>query len=233
MKRVTLSRPTRGAGVVAYVAPKNNKKNAQSKEAPISPSKGGINIGGFLPMAGTEVEKKEATDLDSLLKLADQLKPADRKQLLARLALADGNANVGSERDIDMWAQAIYAGLVAAIGHQDGAGQAPMVIKRTMAARSAWGPVADFMASSKLDTLKVVERQAVYGMLAKLVIEKAAYVSQKSGAPLSAKLVSNLTPNIAAIFDGAFPGYLQSGLVRVIAKRLTSGYTPPDGQKYF
>ena len=96
-----------------------------------------------------------------------------------------------------------------------------MLVKRAVAAPTAWTPVADFMAASRLDTLQVIERQSVYRMLAGLVIERAKQIGSYNGAPLSAKLVATVASNVAAIFEAAFPGYLKAGLALVVARRLT------------
>jgi hypothetical protein len=78
------------------------------------------------------------------------------------------------------------------------------------------------MADSGLDKLKVVERQSVYMMLARLVIDKAKYVASSSNATLGPRLVGTCAANIAGVFDAAFPGYLASGLAHLVAKQLVA-----------
>lgn len=216
MKRVTLSKPrssppvgTGGKDIYKYI------RSSPLPSVPVPASK------------KVKVVKKAAVDLDSLLEQAALLKPADRKQLLAHLALAAHDEEIRPSRDLDMWATAVYTGLTRAIGHGEGAGQGPALIKRVVGARAAWAPVQDFMVSSKLDQLQVTERRAVYDFLAVLVIARAKSVSNHVGAPLGPKLVANTAPSIAAIFDAEFPGYLASGLVRIVARRIISGYKPP------
>ncbi len=175
-----------------------------------------------LPILGGN-EKKEQISLATLLDQAEQLSQADRKTLLARLSLASQNRETESCRDKDMWSQAVYEELLKAYGRGLGAAQGPANVKRSLSLPTAWAPLADFMASSNLADLKVVERFAVYSMLAKLVVKQALYVARKVDAPLSAKLVGTCAANVASLFDNAFPGYLQSGLAPVVARQLVAG----------
>lgn len=195
MKRVTLIRPVRKG--TSYV------KETKPSQA--------------------QTEKKES--VEDLLSKANLLSPTERKELLAKLSLAS-QTKLGEEtRDIDMWAQAVYDGLVSVIG-ADGEGvPGPTVVKRLLAVPTAWAPVSSFMRASKMDQVTVSQRQSAYHMLANLVIENARYVARTSRIPLSPKLVGNCASNITGIFDQAFPGYLQSGLAHIVVRRLTDSKT--------
>ncbi len=214
-KSVMLVRPQRE--VTSYV--KKKESGGQLPHPPTFPLKG-KGVGGCSP-AGSVVEKEE-NQLNGVLALVDQLSASDRKLLLAKLALRSQTARSDQPRDLDMWVQAVYDELVSTLGAGDGGGIGPQAIKRVLGSPSSWGPVADFMASSKLDKLPVTERQSVFIMLAKLVIKHARYVAGRSGAPLSAKLVGSISVNMASIFDQAFPGYLASGLAPIVARRLVA-----------
>lgn len=228
MKRVMLTRPVRNSSSTSYTRASRDKaatlqslpQNPRGKPGPLSilsiDRDRGSPPGALHPVTGNEIQHK---DLEELVKLTEALTPTERKQLLARLSLAAQDQNTRQLRDLDMWATAVWEGLLAANGMGEGAGQGPLLVKRALAG-SAWGPVEGFMEDSGFMDLKVVERQSLYRMLAKLVIEKAQYISRKSGAPLSAKLVANTSSNIASIFDQHFPGYLASGLGRFVAKAL-------------
>lgn len=217
MKKVVLTRPLRKAE--SYV--KKPTQAAGVADRGVVPPYGGNN---HPPSTGKPLgaEDQEKSQVDSLLGLANALSATDRKELMARLALGEQSLDADKTRDADMWAQAVYAGLQDALGYEDGAVGGPALVKRTVSAQSAFKPVADFMRASSLDKLKVTERQSVYAMLAKLVIEKARYVASRSGAPLGPKLVATCSANLAGTFDQAFPGYLASGLAHLVAKRLTS-----------
>jgi hypothetical protein len=225
MKKVVLTRPPRKATETnAYVA-SVKEKNSRTKAPLLPPSKGGIVIGGSLP----EVGPPEKIDkVGAVLDLAADLTVSQRRELLAKLALdAQMDASTGS-RDKDMWATAVYDGLQTVIGAGDRGSLAPMLVKRALTAINCWRPVDDFMTASKLGTMTVTERQAIYKFLARLVIKRSREVCHYTKAPLSPKLVAGQAQHVAELFDAEFPGYLASGLAAVVAKRIVSGYQPPE-----
>ena len=217
MKRTILTRPLRTApSYVKEVDPKKTQNHPGlyiSKDIDNRPGD---------PKKIKDKKDKTHVSLADLLSLADQLPATERKTLLAHLALRGQTDESGQTRDKDMWAHAVYNEIVRAFGADGGAGQGPALVKRTLSATAVWAPVADFMRASKLDALTVTERQSVYGMLAKLVVEQALYVARNIGAPLGVKLVANAASNMAAIFDRSFPGYLQAGLAPIVARQLVS-----------
>lgn len=212
MQRVQLARSRVSRHVV-------NQNSAGDGKGVYTPLKGGIYTPPHpLPLVG----EKQKVSVDEAIALADRMTSADRKTLLARLALADQTSKQGSGRDLDMWAQAVYAALVQAVGTEAGAGQGPAIIKRSLGLPAAWAPVNSFMEASKLRSLTVTERQSVYALLAKMVVQNARFISRKTGAPIGAKLVANCATHVASLFDNSFPGYAASGLALIVAKQLTS-----------
>lgn len=185
--------------------------------APTPYEVGGV---GVREHAGLREAGPSSNSVADLMTSASALSAADKKELLARLSL-DVSGLDGQERDQDMWAGSVYEALVAHAGGTGRESVGPMVIKRLVTPPSAWRPVADFMASSRLDTLTVVERKSFYTLLARLVVAYAAEVNQRSGAPLTAKLVVSCSANVRAVFDNSFPGYVANGLAVVVARRLT------------
>lgn len=218
MPKVTLTRPE--------LPPRGNSYVRESvKRIQVAIGGGDPLIGGDPPMgvtASKKESKKSNVSLADLLSLADQLPATERKTLLAHLALKGQTEVEGPSRDKEMWAQAVYGEIVRAFGPDGGAGQGPALVKRTLSATAVWAPVADFMRASKLGALSVTERQSVYVLLARLVVEQALYVARNIGAPLGIKLVANAASNMAAIFDRSFPGYLQAGLAPIVARQLVS-----------
>lgn len=222
MKKVTLLRPAPPARKDYYVRQRHAVNSGNSKfRGEVPPSIEGVYPPGGI---GGKVKEKEkpSVSLADLLTLAEQLPNAERKTLLAQLALKAQSSDGGQDRDKDMWAQAVYEALARAFEHEGGAGQGPALVKRSVSVPAAWAPVADFMASSKLDDLTVTERQSVYGLVAQLVVQNARSIARRVNAPLSAKLVASCASNVASLFDNAFPGYLAAGLAPIVAKQLTS-----------
>ena len=219
MARVMLTRPLRDpARSVSFVKNKTNVKDGDRVKG------GGPPKGGQPPPLSTPSPLHGEGQVDEVMVILDQLSPDQRKLILARLSLANITkpSQAGQERDLDMWAQAVYESLGDALGAGGTELVGPAMVKRILATPGSWRAVTEFMRVSKMDQIKVTERQSVYRMLANLVVGNARYISTHSGAPLSPRLVSTCAVNIAGIFDQAFPGYLASGLACLVAKRLTS-----------
>lgn len=215
MARTLLAPPLRdGRATTTYV--KKSKGAGNNPPPPPIPFRGGEGRG-VLPRAGTAEMKAE-----DVLSLANKLSPEQRKQLLASLALQEQTADPVKQRDVDMWAGAVYSGLVATNGGSPGGVPGPAVVKRILAAPSAWKPVDGFMEACKFDQLSVTERQSVYNLLADLVIKHAAQIAHRSKIPLSPKLIGTCSSNVASLFDLAFPGYMRAGLAHIVARRLIS-----------
>lgn len=192
-----------------------------------APSPAKQTMGGGSPLKGetttpqSVVKKNKENQVDILLGQASSLSAADRKELLARLSLAEQEVDP-RDRDLGMWSQAIYDALVKALGSSPG----PALIRKVLGVHDSWGPVQEFMQSSKLIELPVTKRQSVYGLLARLVVEEAKEVSEFVEAPLGPKFVAGRCRYVAGTFDRAFPGYLKSGLASIVAARLAAGGGP-------
>lgn len=212
MPRVTLAKPLRDELPRDEFVKKTEGRGITLPPPPI-PLRGGEGRG-VLPQTG-------CVDVVGEIKnLANTLGPTERKRLLAELSLDAADADTADVRDLDLWATAVYWALVAANGGSAGAVPGPAIVKRALSAAGGWGYVRGFMADAKFDTLAVPERQAVYKMLADLVVTQAQGISRNSHAPLGPKLVANCSQNIAGLFDQNFPGYLRAGLALVVAKQL-------------
>lgn len=220
MKKVQLVRPARS---VASFSVSHARKVAGTGVGVSTPPMEGVHTP--LYPAGGPRGKAEHRDDDvgNVASLVARLTAEQRKELLARLALEQSSAAADQPRDIDMWSEAVYQAINSLGRDSVMAGSGPAVVKRTVGTPQMWRPVADFMATSRLDSLTVTERQSVYGMLARLVISHAHNVARRASVPLSLKLVGNCANNIAGLFDNAFPGYLDSGLALIVARRLTAG----------
>lgn len=178
--------------------------------------------GSVIPTSEPTKNEEKTNQVTSLMDQLQSLDKATRKQVLDQLALQVHNEHSrgGDNRDLDMWAAAIQTALQSAIGGGGGADCGLLMIKRFCAPRANWGPVEEFMTSSNLISLKVNERNAVYRMLARLLVEHCQRVCQFTGAPLTAKFVAAKCSELPGVFDKAFPGYLRMGIALVVARQL-------------
>lgn len=222
--RITLGEPVRPPPTRGYVRTNRTASNSQKSLLPkkqaepqnvgvLSPSKGGV----ITP------QNLHGGDVDAVLKSWRQLDSLERKRVLAMMSLEQQSSPSGAAGDLDLWADAVYEALRRAIGTVDGAGYGPQVVKRSLGVTSAWEPVADFVRVGRLDALRPAERFAVFGLLAKLLVERARKVAQRADIPLTPKLVAQNCQYIAGIFDNAFPGYLSAGLVGSVSRALIAG----------
>ena len=158
----------------------------------------------------------QATDfLDRLKQLPEKERKTVLDSLLLELQLS---ADTRPDRDVGMWAEAVHRELTRRLGSMDGGLVGPMVVRKTVAVGTSWKPVDSFMRSSRLNELTVTERQRAYYLLAELLVRHARAVARRSGVPLSPKLVANCTVNLPGLFEDAFPGYLNAGLAKVVAR---------------
>ena len=210
--KIRLTRPLRNSPVNSVIKSKNQVTKILRG---VPPSIEGVST----PLTFNGVVEKKA---DHILDLMAKLSPTERKQILAKLALTTQLDQNHGDRDRSMWATAVYNELARLQSGVGGGLGGPAVIKRVVASPSAFEPVNQFMEASKLSELTVTERQAAYNTLAGLVIANCHYVARKSGIPMSAKLVGSVATNVAGIFDQSFPGYVASGLAKIVVKRASS-----------
>lgn len=212
-KRVVLVRPKQARTDYS----KQDKKSPPENSGVYTPLMGGIYKPPFPQGGGAETE---TSGVESLLAQAESLSPADRKTLLARLAL-NQQAEKPGDRELEMWTAGVQSALAAISGGESGAAHASMIVKRCLAPSANWAPVAEFMYSAGFDKLEVVKRQSIYYLLGELLVKYAAGVSRKVSAPLTPKFVASCSVHLWAVFNSAFPGYLAAGLAPIVAQRLT------------
>lgn len=185
---------------------------------PPIPLKG--NGGGSVNRAPRRIFREEGenvVDVDRLLALPKQ----QRRAALDRLALSLMEES-GERRDSEMWSAAVSSALEGRLGRQGSAAYGPLLAKRVVGAPAAFKPVASFVEEARLDEMTVVRRQQAMNLLAELVVESASQVGRAKGIPLSLGLVAGCAANVRAIFDQAFPGYLESGLAGIVFGRTSS-----------
>lgn len=217
--------------VVASEADQKISKNLPRKTLPTPPPLPREGVGGGLRAAGPggmpapmrEGAPACASQVEAILEQAKALTAKQRQELLDQLSLANQmSRSAGDDRDLDMWATAVYSALTDRASSSASSGFGQLLVKRALAPTQNWRPVQSFMEESRLCELKVVERASVYHMLAELLVDHAQIVADRSGAPLGPKLVGSCAAGIAGVFDKAFPGYLRAGLAKVAARQLIS-----------
>lgn len=224
MSKVMLVRPKRTQP--AYKASSSVESTPSTttpkKDPPLPPLLRGGYKGG--PFGDKNLREKSPTEpsVESLLEQTTGLSVDQKKALLDRLALelqAEKTTKKDSNRDLDMWATGLLQAISkVVVGHSYGI----LLIKKTVGTTAHWTPVHNFMEQSRLATCSVTERQGVYNLLADLVVASAMKAATYAGAPLSLKVVANCTNNVASCFESAFPGYLASGLAKVVVKQMTA-----------
>lgn len=169
----------------------------------------------------SRAQANSAATIDQLLEQLAALSPTDQKVFLDRAA---ANrllvAEKPADREIGMWSVAVYEAYCAAVGVGGAAGVGPLVVRRLLGASTPWSAVQSFMTSSRLHELPVTDRQAVYVLLADLLVRHTRSLARHVGAPFSPKLLASCTSNISALFDEQFPGYVEAGLVKFVARQM-------------
>lgn len=174
-----------------------------------------------LPLRGGEGRGVLPRDaVEGIVEQARSLTRDELRQLLAKLSLLATEQVGRSDRDLDMWAGSVYDGLVSLNGGSARGLVGPALFKQALASAAAWHPVTGLMSSAGYDKLSVTERQAIYRMLAGLLLRHAAYLNRERSVPISPKMLASCCANITSLFDNAYPGYLRSGVALVIAKAL-------------
>jgi hypothetical protein len=225
MKRTTLTRPDRAITVTSFVRDKGGPAEPKTISGQNSGCIPPFTRGGYIhPHFPLQQEEKKSTKLSELLAGAESLSPSERKELLARLSLFSLKPTPRQDdRELEMWTQAVYSALERAVGAGSGGGGGPMVLRRLLSASKNWGATQDFMATPGLRELDVGARQSVYMLLAEILVGHAKQLAQHIGAPLGPKFVANCSADVGALFESAFPGYLSSGLVGLVARRRVAG----------
>lgn len=174
--------------------------------------RGGVSPTGFSPSPKklnktTNQALPEQTTVEKVVGLAQTLTVAERKKVLDSLSLGIDETKL---RDIDMWVNKIYE-ICQHKEHSSVVGFGPALLKSHVGAKVSWQPVADFMETTGLQKLKVVERQSIYKLLASLVVDDARRVARNADIPFSPKLIAGRAAYVGSLFDNSFPGYLQAG----------------------
>lgn len=209
-RKVILTRPLREAYVM-------KKDSGGERGGPPSPSIEGRRGPNSPPVGAPDLDNYQQA-----LDLVEKLTGSDLKKLYDHLALRLATVEA-PQRDLSMWATAVYDALTASNGGSGAGLPGPLAVKQLLGARSCWSYVESFARSLGAEELRPAERLSLYRLLANLLVLRCVDVARHARIPLSAKLVANNCSDIASVFESAFPGYVGSGLVGVLVKRLLAG----------
>lgn len=154
--------------------------------------------------------------VESLLAATESLSLAEKKALVAKLSL-ELTGSADASRDQSMWASAIYQALSKAVPAH---GYGELLVRKQMSASNSWCHVRDFMQASDFSSCSVVERQGIYNLLADLLLRYVRRISARQGLPVTLKLIASCSAHVGATFESEFPGYLSSGLGKVIVRQM-------------
>ena len=174
--------------------------------------KGGCPSPPIIPRTISAVDKIK----DGIKKLSKQERKEvrDYLSLLDKNALADKKIDQTATRDEDMWADQLYQCVQNALGSDR------VSANRSSAAllllRKSYCVVERFLHDAKIYSDKSYERNAIYLLLANLLVKYSRSLAGKVGLPVSIKFTVQQIEKIPALFDLAYPGYLESGLASMV-----------------
>lgn len=171
------------------------------------------------PPTSSPAATKNNDQKTSLVDLAS-LSAEQKKALLAQLSLELADSAKGGKdqsRDLEMWASAVYDSLSKVVPAH---GYGQLLVRKQMGAASSWGHVREFMQATEFSTCTVVERQGIYNLLADLLLRYVRRVASRQGLPVTLKLIASCSAHVGSTFESEFPGYLASGLGKVIVRQM-------------
>lgn len=226
MPKVVLSKPSNQA---PYRAVFNADKTDEVKRVGRwggSPPKGGRTTTPSFstqPTIPAQTNNKENSYLQ-ILEQVKNLNKANKANMLDWLALDAMQSKVASkDRDLGMWIVSVYACLQQANAEGCIACPAPLVLKRLISAGKSYAHLEQFMQSTNLAQAKVTQRQAIYHLLAGILLTHAKQLAAGVQIPLTPTLMLNQCANIVAIVNQALPGYAEAGLLPILAHQLSGG----------
>lgn len=158
-----------------------------------------------------------------LLKLSE----TEQQELLDFLLLHRQQRKFTSpqERKLNMFTDSLSTELGKALGQSNRMFPLPMLSE----AKKKFKEVEALMIDLGMQDLKIPDTKAMYGIVARVLVQHALMVSNKIKIPVSMKLVLQTTTPLHALIDTVFPGYIQSGLMLVVLKQVHAGITV-DGE---
>jgi hypothetical protein len=124
------------------------------------------------------------------------------------------------ERKLNMWTDSLATELGRSLGQSNRMFPLPLL----SGAKSMFKQVEILMKDINMQDLNTPNTKAMYNMIARVLVHQASVVSAKAKIPVSMKLVLQTTTPIAALIDNHFPGYIQSGLMKMVMTQMKNGH---------
>lgn len=178
----------------------------------------------LLPVQDNYVEKvKElcrGMDVRQRKEVRDYISYLDKEQRQAKIT--DSRNGQALERDEGMWSDSVEAILAEALGSSTNFRNKSPAILGSL--RDSYSIVHEFVQVSALDAAMSYNRKVIYNLLAGLLVEYCKQLAAKIAAPLSLKFVLGQSEKIPALFDRAYPGYVQAGLAGIVLKQIIQSH---------
>lgn len=160
----------------------------------------------------------------------EQVRGLDKKEqkalldllLSMQLGAQEPRATVTGGRDFETWCLCIMESVTARFPAGGAALATPANLRKSLALSSAWDPVKALLDHKAVTSLTVPQHRRFLRLLADLLVAHTNNISNRTGAPFSARLLSNCAPALPSIFDNAYPGYMRAGLLGVLIGALTA-----------
>lgn len=167
-----------------------------------------------------EISCRNHVDFTQIKKDVQSLTLDQQKELLDLLSLNLRNQkkSTGTARDLDLWEMAVLENVEKILG------SVPPRIPRKgelwMLLKESYEDLRKFIQAAKCTDLNSIEKRAFYSYLGKLLVRSAQATCSHINIPFSIKFTLQQSKNIPALFDAAFPSYIESGYVKIVVKQL-------------
>lgn len=190
--------------------------------------RGGVPSRPLLPVRGNDVEVVKglcrALDVRQRKEVRDYIAYLDKEQ--KQNLLTSTRTGQSLERDEEMWADSLEQLLGEALGTPPSARHRSAAILGSL--RDSFAVVQAFVQAAGLMQQVSYNRKVIYNLLAGFVVEYSKQLAAKIGAPLSFKFVLQNVERLPALFDRAYPGYVQAGLACIVADQIINSQPKKD-----
>ena len=159
--------------------------------------------------------------VDSVIAALQKMESTELKKVQDHLSLLlqEHDLITGKmDRDCLMWGDSLLAALSKVLKKSFPPLQRAAPIWK--AVRGSYKELQGFVEGAGIYGVTSYRKKALYDLLGLLVVKQAQITAKRLDLPLTPNLVLQESHNLAAIFDMAYPGYLQSGMVGWVVSAL-------------